>query len=118
MIRVMHSFQCKIPGGHETKMGKLRGVQGAALSRVMGKENPRATLQRLRAGTAAQVFSRGCVMELSLYWQAATLLRIQTHSSIIPGLCTRDECRFLNIFSEATNTMNRILHNWGHQIFP
>lgn len=54
-------------------------VQRAALSRVMGKENPGATLQLLRTGMAAQAFSLSCIKELPLYWQAAMLLCIKTH---------------------------------------
>lgn len=67
------------PWNWDGKASGKHGVQGAALSRVMGNENPGAPLQCLRAGMAAQVFSLRCIMELSLYWQAATLLCIQAH---------------------------------------
>lgn len=77
----MHSLQCKISGGHETEMGKLRGVQGAALSHVMGKENPGATVQCLRAGMAARVFT-------GLHYGAVTVLEscnATMYSNMFPG---------------------------------
>jgi len=54
---------------------------------------------------AAQMFSLGCVMELSLYWQAATLLCIQTHFQDKHHFWSFYKRRVLlsEIFTEATN---------------
>lgn len=62
LTAVMCSFQGKIPGGHETEMGRLwrNMVYRELPSQCYGK----APLLHLRAGMA-QVFLLGCITELS-----------------------------------------------------
>lgn len=49
------------------------------------------------------LWSCHCTGKLQRYYVFKHISR----TSIISGLCTRDECCFLNIFTEATNTVNR-----------
>lgn len=119
----MHPFQHKISGGHETEMGRLREnmVYSELPSHVLWE---RRILELLCSfsGLAWQLkhfhsaVLRNCHFTGKL--QCYYVLKHISRTSIISGLFTRDECCFLSIFTEATITVNRILHNRGYQIFP
>lgn len=113
LTAVMCSFQGKIPGGHETEMGRLRGnmVYRELPSRVMGK------LPFCISGLA-QHKCFYLVALLSCRSHSVTMhSNTYPRTIIISDLPTTDVHCFLNISTEATITVNRILHNRGYQTF-
>lgn len=114
LTAVMCPFQGKIPGGHETEMGRLRG-------NMVYRELPSHVLWESSSSASQGWHGQKC-------FHLVALLSCQSHNVtmhsntyprtiIISDLPTTDVHCFLNISTEATITVNRILHNRGYQIF-